>query len=105
MSTPVDRDRSRISVIGVSGEFLGWATEDEAHLLVRHGQATVVRRRGKIRVVQAVVESIRKPWEVRMLGRGSALDHTRYSHRRETEENPPRVWAFTRVQNLSHGEA
>lgn len=98
MSTSEGMDRFRIAVIGVSGDQIGWATEDEAHELVKKGQAHVVRRRGKVRAVQAVVQGICKPWEARILGRGTGLDHKRYTHRRETEANPPRVWTFTRLQ-------
>ena len=37
------------------------------------------------------------PREIVLKGRGTSFDHTRYSHNRETEDNPRRVWTLVRL--------
>ena len=75
---------------------LMWADDDRARELVKAGQARPIRRKGSVRVLQAAA-GWKKPGEVDPLGRGTALDHVRYSHRHETEENPPNVWSLRRL--------
>lgn len=74
-----------------------WVDDGEARRYIKAGQARFICRRGKVCVLQAVAGEIRKPGEARLVGRGTALDHTRYSHRRETQTNPPRVWAYSHL--------
>ena len=88
MSVPNDR----LEVRGLDGELLWLADESQARDLLRAGYARLIRRRGCARVLQAVVALQRD--DLRLLGRGSAADHTRYSHDHETPDNPPRVWCF-----------
>ena len=85
----------RIAVIGASGEHMEWVTESEAHDAVKAGTATCVWRRGKLRTIMAL-EGFRAR-RIEATGRGTGLDHTRYSSTRESETNPPRVWAFLRL--------
>jgi len=91
------------AVIGVSGDHIMWADRDLAQRFLKAGKVVLIRRRGRKSILQALPEAeIRKPGEVRSLGRGTALDHTRYSHRRETDQNPPRVWSHTRLAPSVH---
>jgi hypothetical protein len=96
MSASIGTDNYRIAVIGVSGEHLMWADDARARELVKLGQARPIRRKGRDRVLQAVA-GWKKPGEVNLSGRGTALDRTRYSHRRETEDNPQNVWTLVRL--------
>jgi hypothetical protein len=84
---------SRIQVLALSGEHLFWADDEQGRDLLRTGKAQLIRCRGRARILQAVV-SLRRDGELRMLGRGTALDRTRYSHNRETEDNPEKVWTL-----------
>jgi hypothetical protein len=84
----------RVEVRGLGGEYLWHADEATCRDLLRLGMARLIRprRQSCVRVLQAIVPVRRD--EIRMLGRGTALDRTRYSHDHETPENPPRVWTF-----------
>lgn len=72
-----------------------WADEDQAHDFLKNREVHLIRRRGRARVLQAVA-GWTKPGEVDPLGRGTALDRTRYSHRHEADDNPPNVWTLIR---------
>lgn len=85
----------RLEVRGLEGELLYSADEFEARDLLRAGCVRLIRRRGCARALQAVVPVRRE--DIRLLGRGTALDRTRYSHDHETPTNPPRVWTFTKL--------
>lgn len=89
----------RIEVRGLEGEYLWHADEETCRELIRTGKARLIRtgRRNCARVLQAVV-SLRRD-DVRLLGRGTALDRTRYSHNRETEDNPAKVWTLLHLAN------
>ena len=84
-----------IEVLDVCGEHLMWTDELTAHEYVRAGEATVRRRRGRTRVIQALPGS--RLHRVELSGRGDAFDHTQYSHTHESETNPPRVWTLLRL--------
>ena len=85
-------DSDRLEVRGLEGALLDSADEFEARDLLRAGCVRLIRRRGCARVLQAVVPVRRE--DVRMLGRGTALDRTRYSHDHETADNPRGVWTL-----------
>ena len=85
----------RIAVVDEFGEHLMWADDERARELVKAGEARPIRRKGSVRVLQAAA-GWTKPGEADLAGRGTALDHVRYSHRHETPTNPPRVWTFYR---------
>lgn len=96
MSTPAGSVRDRIAVIDASGEQIAWVSENYARDLIKAGQATCPwRRRGKMR--QIVALNGFHPHRIDLEGRGTGLDHTRYSTTRESETNPPRVWALLRL--------
>ena len=90
---------NRLPVIDTSGECLFLVDDDGARELLRSGRARLIRRRGRDRALQATSEIHRD--EIRLLGRGTAADHVRYSHNHETPTNPPRVW--THVPQPSRG--
>ena len=95
MSVEIGAD-TRIPVLGVSGEHLYWADDEQARELLRAGSARLIRRGGRVRMVQATA-SYTRTVGLALLGRGTAADHTRYSHDHETPHNPPRVWTFTKL--------
>ena len=96
MSPSTGTPQARIPVIGASGEHLMWVDEDHARQLHKAGEVRIIRRRGNVRILQAATDH-RGSWLIPLAGRGTALDHTRYSHRRETETNPPRVWEHSKA--------
>lgn len=85
----------RLAVIDEFGVHQMWVDDARARELVRAREVRVIRRKGCARVLQ-VVAGWQKPGRVDPLGRGTALDRTRYSHHRETEDNPPNVWTLVR---------
>jgi len=89
----------RIRVLDVCGEHLYWVDEAGAQDLLKRGQVHLVRRRGRVRMLQAR-DDIPAPLTLKLEGRGSAFDHTRYSHRRETPDNPPRVWCLLELARI-----
>jgi hypothetical protein len=85
---------NRLPVLDTTGQYLFAVDDVGARELLRRGQCRLIRRRGRDRVLQAVV-GLRRDHELRLLGRGTALDRTRYSHNRDNQTNPPRVWTLT----------
>jgi hypothetical protein len=83
---------NRLPVLDLTGEVLFFADDHAARELLRLGQVRLIRRRGRDRALQATTE-IRRD-EIRLLGRGSGLDHVRYSHRNDAPDNIRGVWAF-----------
>ena len=83
----------RLRVVDVCGEHLYWVDELGAQDLLKRGLVRLIRRRGRMRMLQAR-EDAGPPPQLQLAGRGSGLDHMRYSHRRETVDNPPRVWTL-----------
>ena len=86
----------RIAVLDASGAHLFWASEQKAHELVAAHQVTLIRRHGRTIALRAVSDATEAILE-NAAGRGSALGGQRYSHCRETHENPPRVWMLRRL--------
>jgi hypothetical protein len=85
----------KIEVLDSSGRLIFWADEDQARELLKRGQATLVQRKGKARYLLGS-DQLTKYGELTR-GRGNAFTQTRYSHNRETEENPERVWTLVRL--------
>ena len=89
MSTSIER----FAVIDEAGDHLFWADEQRAHELLVERKVRLVRRKGRARVLIARCD-VAEPLQLSLEGRGSGLDHMRYSHRHETADNPPRVWTL-----------
>lgn len=90
----------KLSVIDAAGEHLFWVTEDQARDMVRKGQVTVIRRKGSVRALRAT-SAFDLAYRNIATGRGTALDKTRYSHNRESEDNPEKVWTLRHLANSS----
>lgn len=89
----------RFAVVDEAGEHLFWVYEDRAQDLLKEGKVRLVRRKGRARILVARCD-VAEPLRLELDGRGSALDHTRYSHRRETRDNPPRVWTLLHTSQI-----
>jgi hypothetical protein len=86
-------DTHRLPVMDTTGECLFFVDDTGARELLHAGSVRLIRRNGRNRVLLATGEIRRS--ELELLGRGSGLDHVRYSHQRETHDNPARVWCLT----------
>ena len=84
----------RIAFIDADGQHVSWLNEDEARELVRSGRASFLGTRKKIRCIQAAASG---PDQGPPARPGAA--RRKYSHRRETEENPAGVWTLIRLRN------
>jgi hypothetical protein len=83
-----------LPVIDTAGTLLFFVDDTRGRELLRAHKARLIRRNGRDRALLATGE-IRRG-ELRLLGRGLGLDHVRYSHRRETEDNPRNCWTLVR---------
>jgi hypothetical protein len=80
---------------------LGWISEDQARHLISSRQASFGRRNGRVRVLilrddPAIVGLVQMLPEIPG-GRGTALGGQRYSHHRETRDNPANVWTLKKL--------
>jgi hypothetical protein len=83
---------NRLLPVMAGHEFCFRADEDRARELLRSGQCRLIRRGRRDRVLAATA-GIREPL---LVGKGTACHRVRYSHNRETGQNPPQVWTHMR---------
>lgn len=83
-------------MVDIHGEHLFWASENQAHQLLKKRQVRLVRRRGHTRLLVATADFATE-YNALDRGRGTALDATRYSHNHETGDNPEKVWTLKRL--------
>jgi hypothetical protein len=72
-----------------------WIDEHEARELIKTRQAELLRTKKRIRALRLIsgaTATIARPIE-----RGSGPRPTRYSHNRETIDNPPKVWTLVHL--------
>jgi hypothetical protein len=86
----------KLAVRNAEGEHLFWCDEDAARDLVKAGKVAIVRRAGRVRFLEAHSHQLTQ-FGVIDGGRGTALDKTRYSHHRDTDENPEGVWTLVHI--------
>ena len=89
-------ERDRVPVVTDDGRHVCWADETLARDLLRSRKARLFRRGGAIRML-VVAEGIVA--RLKLEGRGTALDRTRYSHNHETYDNPERCWTLRHLGN------
>lgn len=85
----------RIAVLDGEGVHLLWASESFARDLIRDHKVSLIRRGNRTIALRAVIGAREEILE--LAGRGTALGGTRYSHKQETAENPPGVWALRKL--------
>ncbi len=86
----------RVALLDEQNRHLRWLTEDEARDLVREGQVVVLGTRRKVHAVR--LRSDRPPSlaeTIAMHRPGPA--RRKYSHNRETRDNPAGVWTLVRI--------
>ena len=91
----------RIAVVDLEGQIVFWATETDARQLVQKGQATVIRKKGRVRFLRAT-SAFDQAHRNLCGGRGDGLHLQRYSHNHETPENPEKVWVLRRLAKVHH---
>lgn len=87
--------RYRIAVLDDSDCHLFWASESFARELIREHKVNLIRRGNRTVALRSVAGARAEILE--LAGRGTALGGVRYSHQRETPENPPGVWTLRRL--------
>lgn len=83
----------RLRVIDAVGAHLFWTDEPGAQDLIRRKLVRLVRRGGRARLLQVRADAPAAA-VLELAGRGSGFHALRTVHRRETEDNPPRVWCL-----------
>jgi hypothetical protein len=83
---------SKMEVVDHSGNHLLWADDELAHELLHRGQVRISRR-GKTRLLVSTTDQS-EFWGNFTGDRGTLFAATRYSHNKETKDNPPGVWTF-----------
>jgi hypothetical protein len=86
-----------LPVLDKLGGFLFWADEDLARSLVRKHQVRICRTKNKVRALQALQELTAIKDEKRC----SMVKFFGIPNRRETEENPARVWTQDKMGHSS----
>jgi hypothetical protein len=108
MPTPVLTQR-KLAVVDDDGQHLFWVSDAEAHVLISKQQVHYHVKNGVIQKLTAspdlmialstgaALDSLGEPVDV-SIGRGSGLDHTRYSTRQGTEDTPENVWTLKHLR-------
>jgi hypothetical protein len=78
-----------------------YATEAEVEALVAAKRIRVIKRR-KVKALHWIgpeLKSHREPPAEELLGGSDIRSKARYSHKRETQQNPPNVWTLVPLGN------
>ena len=86
---------SRIALVDTHGSHLMWCDEQTARELIKARKARLIRKNGYPRML--IASQGQREFGSLTGGRGTALDKTRYSHNRETRDNPEGVWTLKRL--------
>lgn len=84
---------ARVAVVDDNGSHLCFVNESRARELIEEKKVRFHGRNGQVRVLVAKAAH-RHEFGQLDGGRGTGLDHKRYSHRHETDTNPHNVWTF-----------
>jgi hypothetical protein len=91
---PIATLPEKLPVVDSLGNFMFWADEEKARSLIHERKVTLLRGRsgGEIRKLQVIPgeEEAVSAADFRYMG-------TRYSHSRETEENPKNCWTLKKL--------
>lgn len=83
--------RRLIELIDDAGDHVAWLEDEAARELLRQKRAeSLVTKRGRIKALRATAET-------KVIAGGSGPRPTRYSHDRETTDNPRGCWTLIRL--------